>query len=160
MALFSRRWEATSVSISRMVILFLPWLLAFFPMSLRTYGRKQRHPRNCAEYAPEALPVLTPKTALVSGLRHDVSELLAVGKRGNCLLCCRPSKLRPFGNSRKVRDTFWMVELRNDRREPISTPLPVLRLNTVKQSFSQKWNEKFFELYDGGKLHPVEIIKK
>jgi predicted nuclease of predicted toxin-antitoxin system len=33
-------------------------------------------------------------------------------------------------------------------------------LNAVKQFLSKKWAEKFFELYDDGKLHPVEVIKR
>lgn len=30
-------------------------------------------------------------------------------------------------------------------------------LNAVQQFFSKGWKEKFFELYDDGKLHPVEV---
>ncbi len=30
-------------------------------------------------------------------------------------------------------------------------------LNAVKQFLSKKWNKKFFELYDDGKLVPIEI---
>lgn len=33
-------------------------------------------------------------------------------------------------------------------------------LNAVQQFFSKKWNEKFFELYDDGQLHPIEVIKR
>ena len=33
-------------------------------------------------------------------------------------------------------------------------------LNAVKQFLSKKWAEKFFELYDDGKLHPVEVVKR
>jgi len=33
-------------------------------------------------------------------------------------------------------------------------------LNAVRQFLAKKWNEKFFELYDDGKLHPVEVIKQ
>ena len=33
-------------------------------------------------------------------------------------------------------------------------------LNAVNQFLSKKWAEKFFELDDDGKLHPVEVIKK
>ena len=32
-------------------------------------------------------------------------------------------------------------------------------LNAVKEFLSKKWDEKFFELYDDGKLHPIEVIK-
>ncbi len=32
-------------------------------------------------------------------------------------------------------------------------------LNAVRQFLSKKWKEKFFELYDDGKLYPVEVIK-
>lgn len=33
-------------------------------------------------------------------------------------------------------------------------------LNAVKQFFSRAWEEKFFELYDDGQLHPIEIVKR
>ncbi len=33
-------------------------------------------------------------------------------------------------------------------------------LNAVKQFQSKTWDEKFFELYDDGKLHPVEVVKR
>ena len=33
-------------------------------------------------------------------------------------------------------------------------------LNAVKQFLSKKWAEKFFELYDDGKLHPVKVVKR
>ncbi len=33
-------------------------------------------------------------------------------------------------------------------------------LSAVKQFLSKKWNEKFFELFDDGNLHPAEIIKR
>lgn len=33
-------------------------------------------------------------------------------------------------------------------------------LNAVKQFFAKKWIEKFFELYDGGQLHPIEVVKR
>jgi hypothetical protein len=33
-------------------------------------------------------------------------------------------------------------------------------LNAVQQFFSKKWNEKFFELYDDGQLHPIEVVKR
>jgi hypothetical protein len=33
-------------------------------------------------------------------------------------------------------------------------------LSGVRQFLSKKWQEKFFELYDEGKLHPVEVIKR
>jgi predicted nuclease of predicted toxin-antitoxin system len=33
-------------------------------------------------------------------------------------------------------------------------------LNAVKQCLSKKWTEKFFELYDDGELHPVEVVKR
>jgi hypothetical protein len=33
-------------------------------------------------------------------------------------------------------------------------------LNAVNQFLSKKWAEKFFELYDDGTLHPVEVIKR
>jgi hypothetical protein len=33
-------------------------------------------------------------------------------------------------------------------------------LNAVKQFVSKKWAEKFFELYDDGQLHPVEVVKR
>ena len=33
-------------------------------------------------------------------------------------------------------------------------------LSAIKQFLSKKWNEKFFELYDDGKLHPVEVVKR
>jgi predicted nuclease of predicted toxin-antitoxin system len=32
-------------------------------------------------------------------------------------------------------------------------------MNAVKQFLSRKWKERFFELYDDGKLHPIEIRK-
>jgi predicted nuclease of predicted toxin-antitoxin system len=32
--------------------------------------------------------------------------------------------------------------------------------NAVKQFLAKQWNEKFFELYDDGKLHPVEVVKR
>jgi len=32
--------------------------------------------------------------------------------------------------------------------------------NAVKQFFAKNWNEKFFELYDDGRLHPVEAVKR
>jgi predicted nuclease of predicted toxin-antitoxin system len=33
-------------------------------------------------------------------------------------------------------------------------------LNAVKQFHSKTWSEKFCELYDDGKLHPVEVVKR
>ena len=33
-------------------------------------------------------------------------------------------------------------------------------LNAVKQFSGKKWDEKFFELYDDGQLHPIKIIKR
>ena len=33
-------------------------------------------------------------------------------------------------------------------------------LDAVMQFDSKTWNEKFFELYDDGKLHPVEVVKR
>jgi predicted nuclease of predicted toxin-antitoxin system len=33
-------------------------------------------------------------------------------------------------------------------------------LNAVRQFLSKKWDEKFFELYDDGQLHPIEVIKR
>jgi len=33
-------------------------------------------------------------------------------------------------------------------------------LNAVKQFLSKKWTEKFFELFDDGKLRPVEVVKR
>ena len=33
-------------------------------------------------------------------------------------------------------------------------------LNATKQFFSKTWNEKFFELYDDGQLHPIEVVKR
>ncbi len=30
----------------------------------------------------------------------------------------------------------------------------------VKQFFARKWDKTFFELYDDGKLHPIEIVKR
>lgn len=33
-------------------------------------------------------------------------------------------------------------------------------LSAVKQFFAKKWDEKFFELYDDGQLHPIEIVKR
>ena len=33
-------------------------------------------------------------------------------------------------------------------------------LHAVKQFSGKKWDEKFFELYDDGQLHPIEIIKR
>ncbi len=32
-------------------------------------------------------------------------------------------------------------------------------VNAVKEFVSRKWKEKFFELYDDGKLHPIEVTK-
>lgn len=47
----------------------------------------------------------------------------------------------------------------------VSQSMPIDRrveiwFNAVKQFFAKNWNEKFFELYDDGQLHPVEIVKK
>ncbi len=33
-------------------------------------------------------------------------------------------------------------------------------LSAVKQFLAKKWNEKFFELYDDGNLHPIRIVKR
>ena len=33
-------------------------------------------------------------------------------------------------------------------------------LNAVKLFLSKKWTEKFFELYDDGNLHPIEVVKR
>ena len=33
-------------------------------------------------------------------------------------------------------------------------------LNAVRQFFAKPWNEHFFELYDDGQLHPVEVVKR
>ena len=33
-------------------------------------------------------------------------------------------------------------------------------LNAVREFFSKKWAEKFFELYDDGDLHPIEVTKR
>jgi predicted nuclease of predicted toxin-antitoxin system len=33
-------------------------------------------------------------------------------------------------------------------------------LSAVKQFLSKKWNEKFFELYDDGNLHPIKVVKR
>jgi hypothetical protein len=33
-------------------------------------------------------------------------------------------------------------------------------LGAVRQFFDRSWKEKFFELYDDGKLYPVEVIKR
>jgi|GEM_PF-2433724 len=33
-------------------------------------------------------------------------------------------------------------------------------LNAVQQFFSKTWKEKFVELYDDGKLYPVEVVKR
>ena len=33
-------------------------------------------------------------------------------------------------------------------------------LNAVKLFLSKKWTEKFFELYDDGDLHPIEVTKR
>ncbi len=33
-------------------------------------------------------------------------------------------------------------------------------LNAVREFIAKKWSEKFFELYDDGQLHPVEVVKK
>jgi hypothetical protein len=35
-----------------------------------------------------------------------------------------------------------------------------LWLGAVKQFLSKPWEEKFFELYDDGILHPVQIVKQ
>jgi predicted nuclease of predicted toxin-antitoxin system len=32
-------------------------------------------------------------------------------------------------------------------------------MRAINEFFSKKWKEKFFELYDDGKLHPFEVIK-
>jgi len=32
-------------------------------------------------------------------------------------------------------------------------------LNAVRQFFAKPWSEKFFELYDDGQLHPIEVVK-
>jgi len=34
-----------------------------------------------------------------------------------------------------------------------------LWLKAVKEFLSRKWKEKFFELYEDGTLHPVEVLK-
>ena len=33
-------------------------------------------------------------------------------------------------------------------------------LNAVRQFFAKQWSEKFFELYDDGQLHPIEVVKR
>ena len=33
-------------------------------------------------------------------------------------------------------------------------------LNAVRQFFAKPWSEKFFELYDDGQLHPIEVVKR
>ena len=33
-------------------------------------------------------------------------------------------------------------------------------LNAVKQFFAKQWREKFFELYDDGQLHPIDVLKR
>lgn len=33
-------------------------------------------------------------------------------------------------------------------------------LNAVMQFFARPWSEKFFELYDDGELHPIEVVKR
>jgi len=30
----------------------------------------------------------------------------------------------------------------------------------INEFFSKKWAEKFFELYDDGNLHPIEVVKR
>ena len=47
----------------------------------------------------------------------------------------------------------------------VSQSMPIDRrveiwLKAVKQFFAKKWNEKFFELYDDGQLHPVEVLRR
>lgn len=32
-------------------------------------------------------------------------------------------------------------------------------MRAINEFFSKKWKEKFFEVYDDGKLHPFEVIK-
>lgn len=32
-------------------------------------------------------------------------------------------------------------------------------MRAISEFFSRKWDEKFFEVYDDGKLHPFEVIK-
>ena len=32
-------------------------------------------------------------------------------------------------------------------------------MEAIKEFFSKKWKEKFFQVYDDGKLHPFEVIK-
>jgi predicted nuclease of predicted toxin-antitoxin system len=32
-------------------------------------------------------------------------------------------------------------------------------MRAINEFFSKKWTEKFFEVYDDGKLHPSEVIK-
>jgi predicted nuclease of predicted toxin-antitoxin system len=33
-------------------------------------------------------------------------------------------------------------------------------LNAVRQFVGKPWSEKFFELYDDGQLHPIEVVKR
>ena|SRR5688572_15918381 len=33
-------------------------------------------------------------------------------------------------------------------------------LNAVRQFFAKTWSEKFFELCDDGRLHPIEVVKR
>ena len=33
-------------------------------------------------------------------------------------------------------------------------------LSAVRQFFAKQWSEKFFELYDDGELHPIEVVKR
>ena len=33
-------------------------------------------------------------------------------------------------------------------------------LNAVRQFLAKSWSEKFFELYDDGQLHPIEVVKR
>lgn len=33
-------------------------------------------------------------------------------------------------------------------------------LNAVRQFLAKPWREKFFELYDDGQLHPIEVVKR
>jgi predicted nuclease of predicted toxin-antitoxin system len=33
-------------------------------------------------------------------------------------------------------------------------------LNAVRQFFAKRWSEKFFELYNDGQLHPIEVVKR
>jgi hypothetical protein len=47
----------------------------------------------------------------------------------------------------------------------VSQSVPIDRrveiwFKAVKQFFAKNWNEKFFELYDDGQLHPVEVVKR